>query len=91
MQVLDLRIELVALGLRHAAHLGVGRRIGDQRLGVGEFLDGGTIGLHRLDQRGDLGELARDLHIALGGELSQRFGLERGVMREQDVKFGFGE
>ncbi len=90
-QILDLRRQLVALGFRHGAHLGIGRGIGDQRLGVGELLDGRTIGFDRFDQWRELGELTRDLHIAFGGELTERFGFERGVMREQDVQFGFGE
>ena len=72
-------------------HLGIGRGIGDQRLGVGEFLDGRPVGLHRIDQRRDLGELAGDLHIAFGRDLAERFGLEGRVMREQDVQFGFRE
>ncbi|MGY4341489.1 hypothetical protein ACVWW3_006395 [Bradyrhizobium sp. LM2.9] len=90
-QVLDLWRQLTALGFRHAAHLGIGRGIGDQCLGVGELLDGRTIGLDRFDQWRELGEFTRDLHIAFGGELTERFGLERGVMREQDVQFGFGQ
>ena len=47
-----------------------------QRLGVGEVLDGRTIGFDRFDQRRELGEFTRDLHIAFGGELTERFGLE---------------
>ena len=90
-ELLDLGIELIALGFRHAAHLGIRRGIRDQGFGVGELLDGGTIGLDRLDQGRDFGEFARHLYIALGRELAKRFGLERGVMREQDVQFGFGE
>ena len=50
-----------------------------------------AIGLHRLDQRIELGELARDLHVAFGIDLAQQLGFERGVVGEQDVEFGFGQ
>ena len=50
----------------------------------------GAIGLHGIDQRIELGELARDPHIFLGIDLAEQFGLERGVVGQQDVEFGFG-
>jgi hypothetical protein len=49
-----------------------------------------AIGLHRVDQRIELGELARDLDVFFGIQLAQQFGLQRGVVGEQDIEFGFG-
>ena len=49
-----------------------------------------AIGLHGVDQRIELGELARDLDIFLGIHLAKQLGLERGVVGEQDIEFGFG-
>ena len=49
-----------------------------------------AIGLHGVDQRIELGELARDLDVFFGIHLAQQFGLQRGVVGEQDVEFGFG-
>ena len=59
-------------------------------LGIGNLGAGGAIGLHRVDQRIELGELARDLHVLLRIHLAQQLGLERGVVGEQDIEFGFG-
>ena len=52
---------------------------------------GGAIGFHGVDQRIELGELARDLHIFLGAHLAEQLGFEGSVVRKQDVEFGFGE
>ena len=49
-----------------------------------------AIGLHGVDQRIELGEFARDLDVFLGIHLAQQFGLQRGVVGEQDIEFGFG-
>ncbi len=49
-----------------------------------------AIGLYGIDQRIELGEFARDLDVFLGTELAQQLGLERGVVGEQDIEFGFG-
>ena len=84
------RLQLLALGLRHAAHFRIGRRIRYQLFGAGEFGLRGAIGLHCIDQRVELGELARDLDIALGIHLAEQLVLERGVVGEQDIEFGFG-
>ena len=85
-----LRLQLLALGFRHAAHFRIGRGIRYQLFGAGELSLRGAIGLHRIDQRVELGELARDLHIALRIHLAEQLVLERGVVGEQDIEFGFG-
>ena len=59
-------------------------------LGAGDLGPRPAIGLHRVDQRIELGELARDLDVFLGIQLSQQLRLERGVVGEQDIEFGFG-
>ena len=51
----------------------------------------GAVGLHGVDQRIELGEFARDPHVVLGVHLAQQLGLQRGMVRQQDIKFGFGE
>ncbi|HEY4969647.1 MAG TPA: hypothetical protein VII35_07055, partial [Steroidobacteraceae bacterium] len=78
-----------ALGCCHGAHLGFGRRIGEQRIDIRDLGVGGAVGLHRVDQRIEFGEFARDPHIVLGAELAQQLVLERGMVRQQDIKFGF--
>ena len=59
------RGQRLALGFRHAAHLGIGRGIGDQRVDAGDLGVGGAIGLHGVDQRIEFGEFARDPHVVL--------------------------
>jgi hypothetical protein len=49
-----------------------------------------AIGLHRVDQRIELGEFARDLDVFFGIHLAQQFGLQRGMVGEQNIEFGFG-
>src|SRR5262245_42917692 len=49
------------------------------------------MGLHRVDQRIEVGQFARDLHIAVGTDLAEQLVFERGVVGEQDVEFGFGQ
>ena len=85
-----LRLQRFELGFGHAAHFGIGRGIRQQRLGAGNLGPRRAIGLHRVDQRIELGELARDLDVFFGIHLAQQFGLERGVVGEQDIEFGFG-
>ena len=79
----------LALGLRHAAHLGFGRGIRYQRLGIGNFLVDGAVGLHRVDQRIELGQFARDPHVVFGVHLAKHLCLEGSVVRQQDIEFGF--
>ena len=73
------------------AHFGLGRGIDNQRVDAGDLRIGGAVGLHGVDQRIELGELAGDPHIVLGIHLAQQFGLEGGVVRQQNIQFGFGE
>ena len=84
------RLQAVALGFRHAAHLGVGCGIRDQRFGVGKLLHRRAIGLHGVDQRIELGQLAGDLHIFVGRELAENLRFEGSVMGKEYVQFGFG-
>ena len=89
-ELVDARSQRLELGLRHAAHFRIGRGIRQQRLGIGDLGACRAIGLHGIDHRIELGEFARDLDVFLGSELLQQFGLERGVVGEQDIEFGFG-
>ena len=80
-----------ALGLRHAAHLGIGRLVRYQRVDAGELGIDGAVGLHGRYQRIELGQFARDLDIVLGVHLAEQLGLQRGMVRQQDIEFGFRE
>ena len=64
--------------------------IRQQRFGVRDLGARRAIGLHGVDQRIELGELARDLDVFLGVQLAEQLGLERGVVGKQDIEFGFG-
>ena len=59
-------------------------------LGASNLGPCGAIVLHRIDQRIEFGEFARDLDVFFGIQLAQQFGLQRGVVGEQDIEFGFG-
>ena len=83
--------ERVALGFRHAAHFGFGRGIGDQRVDLTHFLGGGAIGLDGFDQRIEFGQFPRDPHIVFRVDLPKQLRLQRSVVRQQDIKFGFGQ
>ena len=85
------RLQALALGLRHAAHFGIGCGIADQGFGIGKLLDDGAISLDRVDQRIELGEFARDLHVFVGTDLAEQLRFQRSVVRQQDIQFGFGE
>ena len=75
--------------LRHVAHLGVGRGIGDQRFEVGDLGRDAAIGLDLLDHGAELGEFARQLDEGLRRQLARQLGLDRGMAGEQRVEFLF--
>ena len=77
--------ETPGLGLAAARRKHRHRRIVGVKLGSGEHML-----LNRIDQRSELGKLARDLDVFFGIHLAQQFGLQRGVVGEQDIEFGFG-
>src|SRR5207249_2491563 len=68
-----------------------GRGIGDQRVDIRDLLLSGAVRFHGIDQRIELGELARDPHVIFGVDLAKQLRLERGVVRQQNIKFGLGE
>ena len=84
-------LEVRLLGGRHLAHLGVGRGIVEQRLEARDLGDHAAIVLHGLDDRPELGELARKLDIGLGRELPRELAFDRLVAGEQCVQFCFGQ
>ena len=95
---LDLRLQRRApllqarlLGGRHLAHLGVGLGIVDERVEPLELGDHAAIGFHGVDDRPELGELARQLHIGLGRELTHQLVLHRLVAGHQRIEFLFGQ
>ena len=89
-QLVDTRLQRLELGFGHAAHFRIGSGVRQQRFGIRNLGPRRAIDLHRVDQRIELGELARDLDVFLGVQLAQQFGLQRGVVGKQDIEFGFG-
>src|SRR4029450_13812127 len=65
--------------------------IGNQRIDIRDLAGGGAVGLYGVDQRIELGGLARDPHIVLGIQLDKQLRRERGVVRQQNIEFGFRE
>ena len=79
------------LGGRQLAHLGVGRGIVEHRLQPCDLGNDAAIVLHGLDDRSELGELARELDIDLGRQLLGELGFHHLVAGEQCVEFLFRE
>ena len=90
LEIGDARPQRLEFGLRHAAHFRIGCRIREQRFGIRDLGAGRAVGFDGVDQRIEVGEFARDLDVFLGTELPKQLGLERSVMGEQDIEFGFG-
>src|SRR5260370_22698508 len=65
--------------------------MGDQRIDSGDLGVSGAVGFDGVDQRIELGEFARDPNVILGVYLAKQLRLERGVVRQQNIKFGFGK
>ena len=81
------RFELGPFRFGDGAHLGVGRRILDQACESVELALRVAIGLHRLDHRGKLGELARQLHIGLRRQRRREVAFERGMAGDERSEF----
>ena len=90
-EIFDPRFQAGTLVFRHRAHLGIGRRIRQQGVDVGQFAAGGAICLHRLDHRIEFGQLPGDADAVVGADLAEQFGLQRRMARQQDIEFGFGK
>ena len=76
---------------RERPHLGIGGRIGDQALEVGELGPGCAQRLDGIDQRTELGELARQSDIGVAFGAGRELGLDHLVAGEQRVEPGFRE
>jgi hypothetical protein len=59
------------LGLGHAAHLGLGRGVGNDGIEVRQLGGCGAIGSDRSDHGLELGVLARELHEGLAGDTAR--------------------
>ncbi len=73
------------------AHFGVGRRILDQACQPVELALRIAIGFYRLDHRGKLGELARQLHIGLRRQRRREVAFERGMTGDKRSEFLVGQ
>ena len=74
------------LGRRQPAHLGVGRRIIEQRRHPIELDADAAIVLNAIDDRSELGEFPGQSHIGFGRELTGELGLERAVTDEERIE-----
>ncbi len=73
------------------AHFSVGRGIFDQALHPFQLAARRPIGFHRLDDRRELGEFARQLHVGLGRHRSAKLALERRMAGDESVEFLIGK
>src|SRR6185369_68815 len=58
---------------------------------IRNLASGGAVGFYGVDQRVELGKLARDPHVMRGVHLAKQLRLQRGVVRQENIKFGFGQ
>ena len=84
------RLQFGALFFRHRAHVGIARRIGDQRFRVFELLLGLAIRLHRCDDRRQFGMFLGELHIACAATALRKLRLHRMKAVQQAFKGGGG-
>ena len=74
------------LGLRQLAHLGIGLRIGGERLEVGDLGSDRAIGLDRFDHGAELGEFARQLDVGVGAQAAGQLAFHQFMASEQGVE-----
>ena len=84
-------LELRLLGGRHRAHVGIGRRIRDERIETFELGYDVAVIFHGLDHGVEFGEFPRELDVGLGRDLGRKLAFNRLVAGDQRVEFLLGK